>query len=199
MIDILSLTQHFIYDGTLPEPNPPGYQYILAGNGIFVQAENSLRRVVVPIWHGTIKGLPSLSTKIGLKHPRLNGRALTKIIEHAQQRLDVEVVYHVTADMRIKSIATGTKSAVTFTNVPDNEVILEVHSHNTMPAGFSLTDNRYEQRFRFYAVVGNLHKRPQVAFRLGVYGYHIPIPLNELFNLNVEIEWDQVNYADDKH
>jgi len=200
MLSIHSLLQHYIYDGTLPEPNPPGYQYIMAGNGIFVQADNPLRRVVVQIVRTQIKGLPALQQQFMLKHHRLNGRTLPVIIEHARQRLDIEVVYHVTADLRIHAIATGTKSAVEFENVPDEGVILEAHSHNTMPAGFSSVDNKYEQRFRFYMVVGNLHGRPQVAFRLGVYGYHIPLPLSVLFDFsNVNIEWDEVSHAQDRY
>lgn len=201
MLKIGDLLQHFIYDGSLPEPNPPGYQYIMAGNGVFIQADNPLRRVLVPISRKTIKGLPPLMARpIALKHPRLNGRALLTIIEHARQRLDVEVVYHVTSEMRIKAIATGTKSAVKFENLPDEDVILEVHSHNTMAAYFSSTDNRYEQHFRFYAVVGNLAERPQVAFRLGVYGYHIAVPMNQLFDFsNVNIEWDEVGHVTDRY
>lgn len=196
MLKIADLLQHHIYEVSLPEPNPPGYQYIMAGNGVFLQAENSLRRVVVPIVYQEIKGLPALQRQIVLKHPRLNGRTLPMMIAHARQRLDVEVVYHVTDRLVLQAVATGTKATVTFENVPDEQVILEAHSHNTMPAGFSPTDNRYEQRFRFYMVVGNLHERPQVAFRLGVYGYHIPVPLNVLFDFSdVNTEWDEVGYA----
>jgi len=196
MLKIGNLLQHYIYDGSLPEPNPPGYQYILAGNGLFLQADNPLRRVVVPIVYQEVKGLPTLQRQVVLKHPRLNGRALPTIIAHARQHLDIEVVYHITNTMVVQAVATGTKSAVEFENVPDSGVILEAHSHNTMPAGFSPTDNQYEQHFRFYMVVGNLHERPEIAFRLGVYGYHIPVPLNVLFDFsNVNIEWDEVGYA----
>lgn len=200
MLNIHDLLQHVIYKGELPEPNPPGYQYLMAGNGIWVQADNPLRRVVVPIKFCPIKGLPALGMNVQLKHPRLNGRALITIIEHARQRLDIEVLYHITADMRIQVVATGTKSKIKFINVPDEGVILEAHSHNTMPAGFSPTDDQYEQRFRFYLVVGNLHERPQVAFRLGVYGYHIPVPLTTLFDFsNVNIEWDEVTHVKDRY
>ncbi|MCP4359045.1 MAG: hypothetical protein GY796_13585, partial [Chloroflexi bacterium] len=60
---------------------------------------------------------------------------------------------------------------------PDG-VILELHSHNTMPAYFSPRDNRDELGGRLYGVIGHLERsNPELALRLGMFGhwlYNVP-------------------------
>ena len=55
--------------------------------------------------------------------------------------------------------------------------VLDIHSHTGgVPAQFSPIDNDDEQGFRLYAVVGDLRNLcPTVEFRLGVYGYFLPL------------------------
>jgi hypothetical protein len=61
--------------------------------------------------------------------------------------------------------------------------VLDIHSHTDgVPAQFSPTDNRDEQGFRLYAVVGDLRNLcPTVELRLGVYGYFLPLSRDEVF------------------
>lgn len=57
-------------------------------------------------------------------------------------------------------------------------VVVDLHSHHTMPAFFSPTDDGDERGGRFYAVMGHLDQaHPQLILRLGLYGhwlYNVP-------------------------
>ncbi|MCP4385693.1 MAG: hypothetical protein GY798_30510, partial [Hyphomicrobiales bacterium] len=59
-------------------------------------------------------------------------------------------------------------------------IAVDLHSHNTMPAFFSPTDDRDELGGRFYAVMGHLEREnPELVLRLGLYGhwlYNVPAP-----------------------
>jgi PRTRC genetic system protein A len=60
--------------------------------------------------------------------------------------------------------------------------VFEMHSHGRMGAYFSCTDNRDEQGFRIYGVVGKLdHPMPEVNLRVGVYGHWAPVSWPEVF------------------
>lgn len=188
MLKIADLLQHYVYrGGELPPPNDPGFQYILGGNGLFVQAKSELMHVAQPIARARVRGLPPIKGFVRLAHRRLAGRTISIIINHARKHPDIEVVYQVTADYKIHVVAYGTKAAAKFENRETRDglpIILEAHSHNTMAAYFSPTDNDYENYFRWYMVVGRVtDERPQVAFRLGVHGHHIRMPLESLFRL----------------
>jgi len=54
--------------------------------------------------------------------------------------------------------------------------IIEIHSHHSMPARFSGTDDRDETGFRFYGVIGQLPVKSEIRLRVGCYGYFWEIP-----------------------
>ena len=47
------------------------YDYILAGNGVFIRAENSLIKATVAIAEASIRGLQPLQEKVELSHWRI--------------------------------------------------------------------------------------------------------------------------------
>lgn len=60
--------------------------------------------------------------------------------------------------------------------------VVDLHSHNSMPAFFSGTDNADEQGFRLYCVIGRIDTdAPEIACRAGVYGHHWPVPALAIF------------------
>lgn len=75
---------------------------------------------------------------------------------------------------------TVTKASVD-TNLPDIDeekflLVMEVHSHNTMEAVFSRTDNKDEIATRLYTVIGRLDKVfPDMTTRISVGGKHLVI------------------------
>lgn len=57
----------------------------------------------------------------------------------------------------------------------------DIHSHNTMAAKFSLTDNQDERATRVYLVVGRLDRYfPQVEARISCNGRFVPIPVEQV-------------------
>jgi hypothetical protein len=48
---------------------------------------------------------------------------------------------------------------------------------------FSQTDNRDEQGFRLYAVIGRVKTKPQLCVRVGVYGDYWSIPAATVFEM----------------
>src|SRR5262249_45119751 len=56
------------------------------------------------------------------------------------------------------------------------QALIEIHSHHSMAASFSSTDDQDETGFRLYGVIGRLSDAPEIRLRVGVYGYHWEIP-----------------------
>ena len=77
-------------------------------------------------------------------------------------------------------------------------LVMEAHSHNSMSAFFSGTDNADEQADRLFMVMGKLDERvPQVLVRCAMGGQHVPLTIEDTFEVpsdNVSQSWlDQVN------
>ena len=61
-------------------------------------------------------------------------------------------------------------------------MVAEFHSHGGSRAFFSATDDRDEQGFRIYGVVGRLDAlRPELRLRVGVYGHFAPVDWSQVF------------------
>ena len=73
------------------------------------------------------------------------------------------------------------------TTLPDIEdddhiLVMEVHSHNTMPAIFSSTDDKDEKATRLYTVIGRLDKvYPDISTRISVGGKYVDIAPSLVF------------------
>ena len=66
--------------------------------------------------------------------------------------------------------------------LPPAGVVAEFHSHGSSRAFFSATDDRDEQGFRIYGVVGRLDTdRPELSLRVGVYGHFAPVEWSQVF------------------
>ncbi|MDQ0255560.1 PRTRC genetic system protein A [Evansella vedderi] len=60
--------------------------------------------------------------------------------------------------------------------------VMHIHSHNSMEAYFSITDDENEKAFMLYAVVGRLQDdEPQMKLRVGCNGEFISLPLDYIF------------------
>lgn len=72
-------------------------------------------------------------------------------------------------------------------------LVAEVHSHNTMPAYFSCTDNRDEKATRVYIVVGRMDKVfPDIKARISCGGKFVKIEPSEImegYNAEYPADW----------
>ena len=74
---------------------------------------------------------------------------------------------------------------MSYEHIPHTEerfVVAEIHSHHTMAAYFSRTDNDNERRSGVYGVIGRIHEdRPHAAFRYSCGGAFGPLYASEIF------------------
>ena len=160
------------------------YDYILAAGGVYLRAKNSQLAATVCIAAQVIRGLSPLNEDLRLLHGKIPLHLLNMALSVFIAKPDIEQYLAITWEngYSIKTPSQqATAASVTYETLPDT--VLDIHSHTDgVPAQFSPTDNRDEQGFRLYAVVGDLRNLcPTVELRLGVYGYFLPLSRDEVF------------------
>lgn len=80
------------------------------------------------------------------------------------------------------------KAAVTTEDIPmstpEMYYVMDIHSHNTMPAFFSSIDNADEKANRVYGVVGGFGGVPEMKLRAATGGKFVSIALSDVFEEN---------------
>jgi len=164
------------------EPGP-FYNYILAGNGLFVRAKSPFLQATVMIAYAPVRGLLPLEETVELPMgniPRyIYNLALSIFFSNRRQEHYVAVTWEGEYRLRVPFQEPG-ECGVRYERLPST--VLDIHSHGTMRPFFSGTDDRDEQGFRLYMVVGRLDTLvPEVEMRVGVYGYFAPVQFEEVF------------------
>jgi PRTRC genetic system protein A len=167
-----------------PPRSGAAFDYLLGGDGLFVAAENRCLRARVPVAPALVRGLPPLYAAIELRVGRLPHVLWDGIIAEMTAHQDTELlvaVMHDGAGYRLVRPAQVVRPfRVTYRPVPD--AVLDIHSHRHLPDHFSAVDDTDEQGFRLYGVVGRLGSdHPEVALRVGVYGYFLSLPWEAVF------------------
>jgi PRTRC genetic system protein A len=193
------INHRLVTDLPLPPATVIAYEYLIAANGIFLRAENPYLSALIPV-HAfdtpRIRGLEPLIPFVTLRHTRLPEAILHATLADARTPQNcaealIEVLYFFTLRDDTVSVVkppqTGGLAHVRSDHTPTlpaDPVVLELHTHGSMSAFWSDTDNRDEQGFRFYAVVGHLDRdTPTVRLRLGIYGHFWEVPLRVLFDM----------------
>lgn len=159
------------------------YDYIVASNGVFIEAEGPLIAARIPAAECEIRGLAPIEPKISLTYGSIPQRffdlALNLFLADSSSEHYVAVIgdagYHFYIPVQDKS-AGGVVYEV------GTSVVLEMHSHGHMGAWFSPTDNVDETGLKLYGVVGKLNATPIVKLRIGVYGYFRELFWSEVFD-----------------
>jgi len=189
MLDNL-VTYHIHKRHPLPANDALAYQYVLAGNGIFVRAETRFLSALVPAATCTVRGLPLLRSHFRLLVPRIPAFLLNTILADARRvrRPDnglnevlYQFHYHGQRVQVRKPPQQPNAATVLATGTGEMSVLCDLHSHGNMSAFFSQTDNADEQGIRLYAVTGRLDTYPEIRLRVGVYGYWLPLPVTAVF------------------
>lgn len=163
------------------------YDYVIAEQGIIKRVETpyaSADALLAPITEKLI-GLHLQSyhlQPLQLKVPRIPSRLLLDVLADARSNIDIEFMYHFRYSPAQGWSVTRPEQAQSWARVGYSHdptgVVLDLHSHHTMPAFFSGTDDGDERGGRFYAVMGHIdHATPQLILRLGMYGhwlYNVP-------------------------
>ncbi len=183
----MALVEYLIARDSLPPRRGAAYDYVLAGDGLFVATENRCLAVRVPVADATVRGLLPVYAAFTLQTGRLPWYLWKHIVAVAQIYSDTEVLLVVTHEssgyqLRLPAQLAGPMSV---TYRPASDVVLEIHSHRHFPASFSPTDDADERGFRIYAVIGCLgSNQPEVALRVGVYGHFMSVPWEAVFDGN---------------
>lgn len=184
------VTYHIHHCPLLPVNDALAYQYVLAGNGIFIRVETRFFEAILPIAPCTVRGLAPLQYHFQIKVPRIPACLLDTVLTDARRarRTDGglnEVLYqfhhHGQAVQVKKPPQQTTATSVLATSMDDAAVICDLHSHGNMRAFFSRTDDDDEQATKAYVVIGKLDTEPEIRLRVGVYGYWHPLPVTAVF------------------
>ena len=182
-----ALVDHVIARHGLPHRSGLAYDYVLAGDGLFLAAENAQLALRVPVARCAVRGLPPIHATCVLAHGRLPAHLWHRAVRlaRAMGAAGREVMLAVVHDGQTGYRLVVPDQEAESTSVryrPAAGAVLELHSHHRLAARFSRTDDADEQGLCLYGVVGRLDRpRPHVALRAGAYGHFLPVPWETVF------------------
>ena len=178
------------------EQSDKAIAYIPAQDGrVYEMRRNEIGTFIAPSLH--IAELEDIRAGFQMSLPRLPANLLTQIIAFFRRVCvdygrDVEALVNVLWDrekgeyvlhvppQRIDKVSVETDLSAQ----PNPERylhVMDVHSHNTMAARFSRTDDLDEQATRLYMVIGRLDRYyPDIRCRFACGGRHVEIPAEQV-------------------
>lgn len=196
---MIHLVQYHIAKPGMPLPpiQAPLYEYIMAGNGIFIRGARREFQAQFRIAPGVVNGLQDLQPSFELNGSRVRGEIVLEMLDRARAARDaqgqpVEILFHLELDdlgvwrLRVPDqtqAPASTKPTDDSTGSSYARACIDVHSHVHMPARFSSLDDRDEMGCRLYVVLGRIHEAPEIRLRVGLYGYRHEFPAAWVFEL----------------
>lgn len=127
--------------------------------------------------------------------PKIPQHILAQVIgffSALSKRSELEALVHILYDTRNnryilsvpqQSISHASVRSVMETDYPEEMIhVMDIHSHNTMPAEFSAVDDKDEQATRLYAVVGRLDRFfPDIRVRASCGGHFQDLDPEDIF------------------
>ena len=162
-----------------------GYDYVLGSGGLCVQSESAHLTARVLVASAEVRGLAPVSEKLELAHGPVPAHVFELGLGWMLAAPGTERFFAIRWDGDAYRLAVppqeGTGSSLSYE--PPAGVVAEFHSHGKHSAFFSATDDRDEQGFRVYGVVGRLHDPlPELKLRVGVYGHFAPLRWQQVFD-----------------
>jgi PRTRC genetic system protein A len=186
---MFKLVTHNIYEGgeLPPFPSSVFYEFWLAGGGVYLRAKRTGLEVLMAVSRCEVRGLSDLQPFVKLDYPPIPRDLIARTLEISRQaknegNMPLEKLFHLSFDESagrwrlevpvqaqtagsVKSVDSGAGSSY-------ERAIFELHSHHSMPAFFSATDDMDEARsFRLFAVIGRIFQRAEIRVRVGLFGY----------------------------
>ncbi len=150
-----NLVTYHVYNGrSLPPYDAMAYQYVIAGNGVFVRTETRFFITLLPVVSCDVRGLEPLQAQFKLKIPRIPARLLDAVLVDARRARQPggdlnEALYQFHHHNQIVQVKKPPQSVtgVSVTAVAHHTPTLfcDLHSHGNMHAFWSGTDNADEQ------------------------------------------------------
>lgn len=185
------INYQFATSTDLPPITGKMMEYWVAGNGVFVRAARQGLSACFPINQCSIRGLPHLTPYFHLQYPLVSASLMLQILQLAQNAGQQEILFYLCftdGEWHLHTPEqTATSTSVTpveATTLSYQTAMIEVHSHHSMSAQFSATDNEEESgKFRIFSVLGEIFTNPHICVRLGTYSHFWYIPANWVFEL----------------
>ncbi|MBX3290049.1 MAG: hypothetical protein KF855_11965 [Acidobacteria bacterium] len=165
------------------------FEYLLAGNGLFVRAKRKEFSVCLPLSEQRISGLPDMPVGISWTRPGIPASLWELVLLHAQLkhtstdfREEVYLIYWDKAlekwAWRPAGLENNRVSTIADDTLPEYaDCCIELHTHPPGALHFSGADDRDELgKFRIFAILIDVHGKPKIRFRCGVYDHLVPIP-----------------------
>jgi PRTRC genetic system protein A len=177
------------------------YRYCLGNNGVYIMAENEIGSVVAMA--STIYGADEIYPSFKMNMPKIPIYLLRQIIEFFKAVLDekgkVEAFAQIFWSKQRQEyyihvpIHEVSGSHITYFNDTDlhfdDILVLDIHSHNTMGAFFSSTDNKDDKEMHIVGVVGKVDGLIEMKFRIGVLGNFHNLNISDIFDRNEDVEF----------
>ena len=162
-----------------------GFDYVLGAGGLYVQSESARMTARILVAPAQVRGLAPVSEKLELAHGPVPAHVFELGLGWMLAAPDTERFFAVRWDGDAYRLVVppqeGTGSSLSYQ--PPSGVVAEFHSHARHRAFFSATDDRDEQGFRIYGVLGRLDTpTPELTLRLGIYGYFAPLRWSQVFD-----------------
>jgi len=174
--------------------NPPDlrggmFDYVLAADGLYLHAKREELEVCFPIAPAEVRGLAECFENFGFDLPKVPEELMCQLCDRAEEwgKERLETLFHLVHSPVYPwndgwELIEPEQSRTPTSCKPDEpcpsaeRAIIEIHSHHSMPARFSGTDDKDEVGFRLYGVIGDLRRSPSIRMRVGCYGYFWEIP-----------------------
>ena len=158
---------------------------MLGSGGVYVQSQGAHLTARVLVAPGSVRGLAPVTEKVELTHGPIPASLFDLGLRWFQDDPDTERLFAVRWDGDAYRLVVppqaGTATRLAY--LPPAGVVAEFHSHGGARAFFSATDDRDEQGFRIYGVVGRLDAlQPKLSLRAGVYGHFAPLEWSQVFD-----------------
>ena len=162
-----------------------GFDYVLGTGGLYVQSESANLTARVLVASAQVRGLAAVTEKLTLAHSPIPAHVFELGLGWVLAAPGTERFFAIRWDgdgyRLVVTPQEGTGSSLSYE--PPAGVVAEFHSHGKHSAFFSATDDRDEQGFRIYGVVGRLDTpAPELALRLGIYGHFAPLAWRQVFD-----------------
>ena len=160
---------------------------------VYEQRRNEIGCFTAPA--ANIREFEDIRAEFKMALPKIPAHIFSKVMgffKSISDELHYEVLVHILYDTEEKEyiikvpkqrISEASVNSETDEPYPDRCIhVMDFHSHNTMPAVFSETDNADEKETRLYAVAGRFNQTlPEITVRAGCAGKFIPLNPEDVF------------------
>ena len=162
-----------------------GFDYVLGSGGLYVQSGSANLTARILAAPDQVRGLAPVTEKVALSHGPIPAHLFELGLGWMLAAPGTERFFAIRWDGDAYRLVVppqqGTGSSLTYR--PPSGVIAEFHSHGKHSAFFSATDDRDEQGFRVYGVVGRLDApTPELTLRVGIYGHFALLRWSQVFD-----------------